>query len=241
MDALPRSDYFAGLDLGPVTEATGLAIVAKTAAAPEPARYAVRYLERFPPGTPYPEICTRVAAHLAEPMLATCKLAVDQTAVGQPVVDLLRRTGLPVRLYGVTLTAGPAAAGDAHHLLVPKKELIAMLQILLQARRLQIASSLAHAPELCQELAAYRVRPVLPVHDAVLSWRERPHDDLLLALGLAVWLGERWPEPYTGPLVYDNAVDSEGSDREHLLPAILAALDAEEDATGWWAWAPGGN
>ena len=70
------SRYFSGLDLGPAAESTALAVLERTAVAVEPDGdrprygYELRYLERFPPGTPYAEVFGRVANVLARPPLA---------------------------------------------------------------------------------------------------------------------------------------------------------------------------
>jgi hypothetical protein len=75
-------------------------------------RYAVRYLERFPLGTPYTEVGARLARMFAMPPLAGAMLGVDQTGVGKPVVDLMRRAPINARLRPVTLTAGHRATYD---------------------------------------------------------------------------------------------------------------------------------
>jgi hypothetical protein len=74
---------------------------------------------------------------------------------------------------------------------VPKKELVGVLQVLLQSRRLQVARSLANAAVLVKELEAFRVKITTSAHETFEAWRERDHDDLLLAAGMAAWVGER--------------------------------------------------
>jgi hypothetical protein len=73
---------------------------------------------------------------------------------------------------------------------VPRKELIGVLQVLLQGRRLRIAPELPYAETLCQELLNFKEKPVTVKEDEV-AWRERPHDDLVLAAAQAAWQGER--------------------------------------------------
>jgi hypothetical protein len=51
-----------------------------------------------------------------------------------------------------------------------------------------IADSLPEAPVLVRELETFRAAPPVLRGDAVESWRERDHDDLVLAV--AAWLGE---------------------------------------------------
>lgn len=189
--------YVSGLDLGQAAEFTALAVLER-AEAPDPAspgrvlgRYAVRHLERFPLGAPYPEVGARVAALFAAPPLAGSPLGVDQTAVGKPVLDLLRRARPRAVLRPVAVTAGHQAhADDGGVWLVPRKELVSTLQVLLQARRVKVAPSLPDAQTLVRELQNFKMK-FPSVSDPFEAWREGPHDDLVLAVAIAAWLGER--------------------------------------------------
>src|SRR5262249_38922155 len=123
-------------------------------------------------------------------------LAVDQTGVGRPVIDLLEE-GLVGRvdcpLYRlVTLTAGLAPAIDeaGRCLLLPKKELVGTLQVLLRARRRQLVRSMPDFATLVQELENFRLKAQQLGAEAQEAWRERPHDDLVLAVAVAAWEGE---------------------------------------------------
>lgn len=53
------------------------------------------------------------------------------------------------------------------------------------------ASSLPDADLLVKELHNFRTKVSLNTSDPLTAWREGQHDDLVLALGLAVWAGER--------------------------------------------------
>ncbi len=48
----------------------------------------LRYLKRFALGTPYPEVVDEVRRLLQTPLLSGSVLAVDQTGVGRPVVEI---------------------------------------------------------------------------------------------------------------------------------------------------------
>lgn len=84
--------YFVGLDLGQTTDFTALCVLErprlKTAIEPDPP-YALRHLQRFPLGTPYPEVVRDLIAVLKTPPMPGSLVAVDQTGVGRAVVDLL--------------------------------------------------------------------------------------------------------------------------------------------------------
>jgi hypothetical protein len=55
-----------------------------------------------------------------------------------------------------------------------------------------------------QELENFRVRITPAVNEVFGDWREGEHDDLVFALALAAWVGENWPEDYTGPVCYND-------------------------------------
>jgi hypothetical protein len=192
-----RPEYFAGLDLGPISEPTAFAALERTIGSPddpvdETLHYAVRHLERFGPGTPYAEIRTRLTKIIDDPILAGCRLAIDQTGVGKPVVDLFRSDDLGIDTRRIMITNGHAAVWDDHGgWLVPKKDLVGTLQVLLQARRLKVAPALELAPVLVRELAEFQARVSLASDQLDLAWRERPHDDLVLAVAVAAWDAER--------------------------------------------------
>src|SRR5262245_494147 len=195
--------YLAGLDLGQSHEFSALAVLERTAepdgAGHErpPFRYAVRHLGRFPPGTPFAEVGTRSAALLADPPLSHAALVVDQTGVGAPVLELLRQSGLRAGLRPVTVTAGHAAAPDGRGgWLVPKAVLVSTLQVLLQSRRLRVAGSLAGAALLVRALQNFRAKVTTAATDDPLAgWREGKNDDLVLAVAVAAWEGERYQVP----------------------------------------------
>jgi len=74
---------------------------------------------------------------------------------------------------------------------VPKKELVASLQVLLQTRRLKVAKTLPEAATLVRELETFRVKVTEAANETFGAWREGQHDDLVLAVALAAWMGER--------------------------------------------------
>jgi hypothetical protein len=200
--------HFVGLDLGPPGAFTALAVLERPrlwpGAPPELRRppYALRHLRRFPPGTPYPEIRETVRGLLQTPPLPGASLIVDRTGVGRAVTGLFQ-DGLRHRVIctfaPITVTAGqhPAAAGG---LIVTRQELVGTLQVLLQTRRLQMASALPEAAMLVRELEAFRAKVPTMVSSAhPEAWREGEHDDLVLAVGIAAWWGEQGLPPLDDP------------------------------------------
>jgi hypothetical protein len=200
------ANYLLGLDLGRAQEFTALAVLERHRE-PDPrdprrllSHYAVRHLQRWPPGTPYPAIALNLAGLVARPPLEYPRLVIDQTGVGQAVAALFRPADLKARLRPTRITAGHTVSLVDGVWQVARQELASILQTLLQGRRLKIAA----VPEreiLAQELAAFQVKAPTATAELVECWRERAYDDLVLALALACWLGER-----EGPILPPPAV-----------------------------------
>jgi hypothetical protein len=157
--------FCGGLDLGPPAAFSALAILERTPrtdpANPEKKRghYAVRHLERFAVGTSYPEIAARMKNLFAVPALSGSRLLVDQTGVGHPAVDLFRKARINASLQAVTITNGQGTgASKGGGWRIPKQELVSVLQVLLQGRRIQVAPSLPEAPTLVRELTNFRMK-----------------------------------------------------------------------------------
>jgi hypothetical protein len=197
-DADFRVTYVAGLSLGQASESTGFAVLERQCPRggwgdAGDVTYAVRHLVRYPPGTPYAAIVDALKGVFAEPSLQGAPLVIDVTAVGRKVYDLFRcgHTGATVVRLIVT-AAHLAGTDDRGGHLVPKKDLVAVLQVVLQAKRLKVASGLEFAGPLAEELRQFRLKTV-PLTDDVVEWRERPHDDLVFAVAVAAWQAERPP------------------------------------------------
>jgi hypothetical protein len=190
-------NYWVGLDLGQTKDPTALAVVerSKVPDAARPGRsanrFGVKYLRRWPLGTSYVQIVADVKALVDRPPLPGCSLVVDKTGVGAGVVDLLRSAGPRASLYAVTITAGTEVFAEGLEYHVPKKDLVAVLQVALQAGRLAIAA-LPEAAVLAKELANFRVKVTAAANETFGAWRDGQHDDLVLAVALACWLAERF-------------------------------------------------
>ena len=70
---------------------------------------------------------------------------------------------------------------------VPKRDLVSVVQVGLQNRTLKIAESLQLAETLSRELQNFTVKITDAANDIYGAWREGTHDDLVLAVALAVW------------------------------------------------------
>jgi hypothetical protein len=206
--------YFVGLDLGPLAEFTGLAVIERAIVGPNAAYWqrrpdhAVRHLKRFPPGTPYPEIVEDIRRLCSRPPIAQSLLIVDQTGVGQSVTNWFAdqlRGKMDATYFPVNITAGHATTmNESGTYQIPKKELAGSVQVLLQSRRLHIARSLADAGMLVKELENFKVKVTTLQDNPIENWREGDHDDLVLAVALAAHVSEA-----TLPTLQQEKIDTQ--------------------------------
>jgi len=138
-------------------------------------------------------VVARVAALVTqEPLRGAVSLAVDGTGVGLPVVDMLKAVPLhDTPLYPVLITSGDHENQERGVYHVPKRTLVANLQVFLQSERLKIAAGLPEAATLTRELLNFKIKITAAANDVYGVWREGQHDDLVLAAALAIWLGEQ--------------------------------------------------
>lgn len=193
-----RVRFFMGLDLGQSHDPTAICVIKRTQfqelyGHPKyPETRTVRelfqcgYLERLPLGTTYPRVVSHVANLLQRPIWKDrIDLSIDGTGVGRPVVDMFDVAKIP--FTAVTITGGDTEVSVAHNdYRVPKIKLVSGIQALLHAGTLQIQKELADAETLVRELQDFRVA----FSDAgrmTFNAREGKHDDLVLALAIAVW------------------------------------------------------
>ena len=194
-DFEPAPKYTLGLDLGQVKDYTALVILERHGEA-EQAVFHARHLQRFPLGTPYPAIVSSVARMLQLPPLKdeTPRLAVDETGVGSPVVDLFRQAELNATLHPVHITGGSTINHDRGVEYVPKRDLVSVVQVALQTDKLKVASALPEAQTLVRELQDFQVKITDAANDTYGAWREGTHDDLVLAVALALYVGKKHGE-----------------------------------------------
>lgn len=176
-------EFFVGVDRGQAQDYTALAVLQGGHI------YQVRHLFRER-GIPYTAIVDKIRSLMYSIELGAVRpsLIVDQTGVGAPVVDLMRARGLTPKAITIT-------GGDKSHATdrwkrdwrVPKRDLMSNLLVLSQNGRLKIAAGLKEASTLAAELQNMRVKIDLrTAHDSYVSWREGQHDDLVLAVALAL-------------------------------------------------------
>jgi len=159
----------------------------------EDAIYHLRYIERMR-NIPYPVVVERTKKVIEHPEIeGRYMLVMDQSGVGRPVYDLFKKAGL--QAVGVTITGGntdrPVSRTEVN---VAKTNLVAITQVISQTGRLQYAAGLADLDLLRSEIANFRVQVTKNANE-IYGAREGQHDDLILALAMGLWFGEKYGNP----------------------------------------------
>jgi hypothetical protein len=199
MDIIPGTrrnetiKYVLSADLGQSTDPTALCVIEHCHAFREWARggrdqfedsFAVRHLERLRLGMPYPEQVAEIARLAARSPLAGCEVIFDQTGVGAAVCDIADDAGLrPTR---VVITAGSEQTWTNGAWHVPKATLISILDARLHLGELRFAKELLEAGAMREELKDFK-RKVSASGRFQYEARATRHDDLVLAVAIALW------------------------------------------------------
>jgi hypothetical protein len=191
--------WFVGLDLGQSQDHTAVVLLervtiwqqerdAATLDKITDTTFNVRHLERMKLGTPYQGVVERVRGIVEMPQLVgSATLVVDATGVGGPVVNLLQEAVKKTPIVPVIITGGDRPIYQDGRYRVPKRDLISGLTVTLETGKLKISQRLPEAKTLTKELANMRVKISSSGHDAYEAWRSGDHDDMVLALALALW------------------------------------------------------
>lgn len=170
--------------------------------------YTVRYMRVWDLGTKYTEIADDAKLLFGRKPLTGSVLAADYTGVGRPVVDMLREKRVPAALRAVTITGGNAwkldeATGEYH---IPKRDLVSNLLALMELELIKVSACAdprrsaadrakdpaALSDRLKKELQLFTVKQNRKTgHEQFEAWSDSQHDDMVLGLAMAVWMGER--------------------------------------------------
>lgn len=197
VDPPVRRNVLVGVDLGQARDPSAV-IVVERKEAPEGALYDIGHVERLPLNTLYPavvaHVCNVVEAILADRPKPDLTLVIDRSSVGRAVGDMFTVHTVRMDPVLVTITPGDTVTrADDGGWRVPKRELASVVQKVLQTKRFRFASDEPLLQALKDELAGFRAKIKLSGNisfEAGEDWRSAPHDDLVLALALAVWAGE---------------------------------------------------
>jgi hypothetical protein len=178
-----------GVDLGQSADPS--AIVAIETALEAKTHY-VRHIESLPLGLRYTEQVERIVdVDERCRALGDTSLVFDASGVGRAVGDLLR-TRVRGRPHAVTISGGTTETiNGPFETVVPKRDLVGALEVVLEQKRFVIVRGLQGARDLRAELKAFNFALSASGHDSYGA-ASGAHDDLVLASSLAVWAAEKW-------------------------------------------------
>jgi len=203
---MDKKTFCIGISLGQFTQYTAL-VVLEVIYQQDGCHCILEMMERLPGSSPSDAIAARLKTIYGklkelnwEDNTVIC--GIDITGVGGSMVDLIKKAGVRVDAE-ILITSGSDIQKNEKNPLkwhIPKKDLISILKVAWDARRIKIADGLADFPIILKELqdpGLVKVRLKSNPADIEESWRERPSDDYVFAMAAGVWTAEK-----KRPLVY---------------------------------------
>ena len=167
---IPSGEYYAGVDFGKLQDYSVIAILKR-----EGDLLNLIYLYEFPIGTPY----TKVIGHLtrADKKFRFHKVLVDQTGVGEPVLEELKEQGMQ-NVEGLVFTVRT------------KEEMMSCLKIAMEQKRLRMPYHRRLAEQINEQQYEYSKSGHLK-----FSHPENSHDDMLWSLALSCYVATLRRQP----------------------------------------------
>jgi phage FluMu gp28-like protein len=172
----PAGDYYCGVDFGKLQDYSVMMVLRR-----EGDILKLVYMYQFPLETSY----TRVIGHLvrANQKFQFRSVLVDQTGVGEPVLEEIRNQGVR-NVDGIKFTVQT------------KEELLTSLKIAMEQNRLAIP----YNKRLCEQINEQQFEYSKSGH-LQFSHPENSHDDMLWALSLSCFASTRVPPPGKGAVM----------------------------------------
>ncbi len=158
---IPEGEHYCGCDFGKLQDHSVVTVLNRRGD-----KLDLVYMNEFPTETPY----TNVIGHLvrAHERFQFRSAHVDQTGVGEPVLEELKNQNVPAE--GLVFTAKT------------KEELLSCLKIVMEQRRISVPYHLRLCQQINEQKCAYTKSGHLQ-----FSHPEGSHDDMLWSLALAAW------------------------------------------------------
>lgn len=187
------------------------------------ASYEVVQAYRLPLGTKWEETKKHAITIMTSPTLrGQAQLCVDKTGVGGPVVEDLRDSHEDLYFRAVSI-AGPNVRehrleDEPDSWVVAKKDLLARAKMLFDTGRLRIARGIPFEEALLEELVSFQYDTTPAGNQVFGAWREGQHDDLVLALCLALWDAHKGESSKVNPTLSGTLGTSADPDTLESLP-----------------------
>ncbi len=189
-------DSIISLSLGTVAEPSGLVVVTPWSSMYPPDglapgagvgnRFNVTWIERFPAGRPLPVILNRVSEVASDKRVSRESIILlDISSVGTAPLRAFQTRGMYPAAIDLTNAGAEGFSNDAQH--VPLRDVLGAAQVVLETARLKVAGALDLATTLVADLQAFDPKPIARNPDL----RGGRNTDLVLALAVALWWGDR--------------------------------------------------
>jgi hypothetical protein len=206
-------DHIFGLDCGKLVDHSALAVFQRhlligpygfpvlTSRGHHAFKFDLVALRRFPKKTPYPEVVRHTVNAMKLPDIRGPRLALDCTGVGVAILELFDAALADwTCTVPIVITGGQTVTRKGRRFGVPKTALASALLSALEEGVVRFVPGLEHGKLLRDELQAFQVRMTQTGRDT-FGAEAGAHDDLVLAVMLAVWLGTQpWLKPRSSDL-----------------------------------------
>jgi hypothetical protein len=186
-----KPSYFVVLDLGQSQDYSALCILERHGLSKDDHTFDCRHLPRWKLRTGYPEIIVDTGRMMNSDQLQSGLkrplLAIDATGVGAPVIDLFKRERMRAKLEPIQITGGSEVTKKTARPASRNAIWCQSFKSHYKIKHSKIAPSSPDAETLIRELGNFKVKITDNAYDTYGAWREGTHDDLVLAVALALW------------------------------------------------------
>lgn len=174
-----KGDYYGGVDFGKLQDYSVISVLKR-----EEELLKLVYVYQFPLESSY----SNVIGHLvhADQKFGFRNLVVDQTGVGEPVLEEIRNQGLRT-VDGLKFT------------IQTKEDLLGRVKIMMEQNRLVIP----YHRQLCQQINEQQYERTKSGH-LQFTHPSNSHDDMLWSLALAVYASTQTPPPGKGVVILEH-------------------------------------
>jgi hypothetical protein len=228
--------YHLGCDLGKENDFTAVCFLQKRTPLDKYSRrnghpsYEVLTMKRFPLKTSYVSIVSEISNRLkhspfdswqdfrgiTHPARIPTYLTFDKTGTGAAVAELLKNDAfLDSRLddlRAVNITAGREVNETSDALNIPKRDLIMATLISFERGFIEFAGNMPELPTLINELQNFEMKFTAKGNDSY-SAKGANHDDMIIALSLAVWSARNTDESFNEESALKKALNWTGKRR----------------------------
>jgi hypothetical protein len=198
--------YYVGCDLGKKRDPSTLAVIEASHFSGK-AMYLVSFLKRFNLSMLYTDISNKLAAMdkqlkaiaAAQGKEAIITYILDSTGIGGPITETVAKQLPYAKILKVYITGGistTTAQDDPYEYHVPKGQLISGLMAAFDSSTIYMSKQSKEINAILDELANFEIHISEAGRDAYNAAPSK-HDDLVIALALAVWAADQMGDSST--------------------------------------------